>query len=144
MFQIYNCEELSFKIYNGHTFLFFIHSILFFFVTEFRILNLTAIETNMFAVVVYVTLLPFASTLDNGVALTPPMGWLDWERFECNMDCQTDPDNCIRYMSALLAQIFRLLLVSRTQVTIFPGLVVLCSLNVVSTIGRCLGFGRRP
>ena len=91
----------------------------------------------MFAVVVWVISLPFASTLDNGVALTPPMGWLDWERFECNMDCQTDPDNCIRYtcMSALLAQIFGLLLVSRTQVTIFPGLVVLCSLNVVSTIG---------
>ena len=56
--------------------------------------------TNMFAVVVCVTLLPFASTLDNGVALLPPMGWLDWERFECNLDCQIDPDNCIRYVAA--------------------------------------------
>ena len=34
--------------------------------------------------------------LDNGVARTPPMGWLDWERFECNTNCDTDPDNCIR------------------------------------------------
>ena len=35
--------------------------------------------------------------LDNGVALTPPMGWLHWERFRCNTDCKNDPDNCIRY-----------------------------------------------
>ena len=35
--------------------------------------------------------------LDNGLALTPPMGWLSWERFRCNIDCKDDPDNCIRY-----------------------------------------------
>ncbi|XP_029204318.2 alpha-N-acetylgalactosaminidase-like isoform X1 [Acropora millepora] len=33
--------------------------------------------------------------LDNGLALTPPMGWMDWERFRCNIDCNKDPDNCI-------------------------------------------------
>lgn len=33
--------------------------------------------------------------LDNGVALTPPMGWLSWERFLCNIDCNKDPQNCI-------------------------------------------------
>ncbi|XP_068693628.1 alpha-N-acetylgalactosaminidase-like isoform X1 [Montipora foliosa] len=33
--------------------------------------------------------------LDNGLALTPPMGWMDWERFRCNIDCKKDPDNCI-------------------------------------------------
>ncbi|CAL1263603.1 unnamed protein product [Larinioides sclopetarius] len=33
--------------------------------------------------------------LDNGLALTPPMGWLSWERFTCNTDCKNDPDNCI-------------------------------------------------
>uniref|UniRef100_A0A0B7BIS4 Alpha-galactosidase n=1 Tax=Arion vulgaris TaxID=1028688 RepID=A0A0B7BIS4_9EUPU len=33
--------------------------------------------------------------LDNGIALTPPMGWLSWERFRCNVDCENDPDNCI-------------------------------------------------
>lgn len=26
---------------------------------------------------------------------TPPMGWLAWERFRCNVDCKTDPHNCI-------------------------------------------------
>ncbi|XP_064549117.1 alpha-N-acetylgalactosaminidase [Drosophila montana] len=33
--------------------------------------------------------------LENGLARTPPMGWLSWERFRCNTDCLNDPDNCI-------------------------------------------------
>ncbi|CAM9984442.1 unnamed protein product [Bubo scandiacus] len=33
--------------------------------------------------------------LENGLALTPPMGWLAWERFRCNVDCRADPRNCI-------------------------------------------------
>ncbi|XP_072040639.1 alpha-N-acetylgalactosaminidase-like [Amphiura filiformis] len=33
--------------------------------------------------------------LDNGLALTPPMGWLSWERFRCITDCKNDPDNCV-------------------------------------------------
>jgi hypothetical protein len=33
--------------------------------------------------------------LDNGLALTPPMGWLSWERFGCNTDCSSFPDSCI-------------------------------------------------
>uniref|UniRef100_A0A023G626 Alpha-galactosidase n=1 Tax=Amblyomma triste TaxID=251400 RepID=A0A023G626_AMBTT len=33
--------------------------------------------------------------LDNGLARTPPMGWLSWERFLCNVDCARDPENCI-------------------------------------------------
>lgn len=33
--------------------------------------------------------------LDNGLARTPPMGWMTWERFRCNTDCINDPDNCI-------------------------------------------------
>ncbi|XP_063698394.1 alpha-N-acetylgalactosaminidase-like [Culicoides brevitarsis] len=35
------------------------------------------------------------STLENGLARTPPMGWLSWERFRCNTDCEGDPENCI-------------------------------------------------
>ncbi|KAL2077500.1 hypothetical protein ACEWY4_027004 [Coilia grayii] len=35
-------------------------------------------------------------TLDNGLAMTPTMGWLHWERFLCNTDCENDPNNCIR------------------------------------------------
>ncbi|XP_054715039.1 alpha-N-acetylgalactosaminidase-like [Uloborus diversus] len=37
----------------------------------------------------------FTRALDNGLALTPPMGWLSWERFTCNIDCDNDPKNCI-------------------------------------------------
>lgn len=33
--------------------------------------------------------------LDNGLALTPPMGWLSWTRFGCNTLCNQDPENCI-------------------------------------------------
>ena len=36
-----------------------------------------------------------AWALDNGLARTPPMGWLSWERFRCNIDCVNDPNNCI-------------------------------------------------
>lgn len=37
-----------------------------------------------------------ADCLENGLARTPPMGWLAWERFRCNTDCKNDPENCIR------------------------------------------------
>ncbi|KAK8799609.1 hypothetical protein WA158_006157 [Blastocystis sp. Blastoise] len=33
--------------------------------------------------------------LDNGLALTPPMGWLAWEQFRCETDCVKHPDACI-------------------------------------------------
>ncbi|XP_052348611.1 alpha-N-acetylgalactosaminidase-like [Oncorhynchus keta] len=28
---------------------------------------------------------------------TPPMGWMSWERFCCNIDCENDPKNYIRF-----------------------------------------------
>ncbi|XP_036617549.1 alpha-N-acetylgalactosaminidase [Trichosurus vulpecula] len=34
-------------------------------------------------------------SLENGLMRTPPMGWLAWERYRCNTDCEEDPDNCI-------------------------------------------------
>jgi len=34
-------------------------------------------------------------TLDNGLVRTPPMGWLSWERFACNIDCDNYPNECI-------------------------------------------------
>ncbi|CAG2217789.1 NAGA [Mytilus edulis] len=34
-------------------------------------------------------------SLDNGLARTPPMGWMSWERFRCFTDCEAEPDNCI-------------------------------------------------
>ncbi|XP_067661048.1 alpha-N-acetylgalactosaminidase-like isoform X1 [Haliotis asinina] len=42
-----------------------------------------------------VSVLGSSRALNNGLALTPPMGFLDWERFRCNTDCVNDPDNCI-------------------------------------------------
>lgn len=41
-------------------------------------------------------IIPNAKCLENGLARTPPMGWLSWERFRCNTDCEGDPENCIR------------------------------------------------
>lgn len=49
----------------------------------------------LFIAAVCVSLHP-VQTLDNGLALTPTMGWLHWERFMCNIDCDMDPQNCIR------------------------------------------------
>eukprot|EP00039_Didymoeca_costata_P018991 m.335830 g.335830 ORF g.335830 m.335830 type:complete len:523 (+) comp17687_c0_seq1:13-1581(+) len=31
----------------------------------------------------------------NGLALTPPMGWMSWERFRCQIDCKDYPTQCI-------------------------------------------------
>ncbi|KOB76265.1 Alpha-N-acetylgalactosaminidase, partial [Operophtera brumata] len=42
---------------------------------------------------VSVWLVGSTSGLDNGLVLTPPMGWLAWERFRCNTDCKNDPEN---------------------------------------------------
>lgn len=36
-----------------------------------------------------------AVALDNGLALTPPMGWLSWERYVCETDCSRYPGECI-------------------------------------------------
>jgi hypothetical protein len=32
--------------------------------------------------------LPSAFALQNGAALTPPMGWLSWQRYGCTVACQ--------------------------------------------------------
>ena len=31
----------------------------------------------------------------NNLSRTPPMGWMSWEIFRCNVDCEKDPANCI-------------------------------------------------
>lgn len=38
---------------------------------------------------------PLVQSRADGLALTPPMGWMAWERFRCDVDCKEDPDNCI-------------------------------------------------
>lgn len=56
---------------------------------------MTSWKSCVWTVFVVVCILGKISGLDNGLALTPPMGWLAWERFRCNTDCKNDPDNCI-------------------------------------------------
>ncbi|KJH45949.1 alpha-galactosidase [Dictyocaulus viviparus] len=34
-------------------------------------------------------------SLDNGLYRTPPMGWMSWTTFFCNVDCENFPNNCI-------------------------------------------------
>ena len=53
-------------------------------------------SNSLMILVSTVILATVSSALDNGLALTPPMGWLAWERFRCNTDCVNDPENCIR------------------------------------------------
>lgn len=40
-------------------------------------------------------LVPRARGLDNGLARVPPMGWLSWERYACETDCDRYPLNCV-------------------------------------------------
>lgn len=49
-------------------------------------------------IVFYFFFLDFASALDNGLALTPPMGWMHWQRFRCVTDCEVYPDECVRWV----------------------------------------------
>jgi alpha-N-acetylgalactosaminidase len=40
-------------------------------------------------------LLATAFSLDNGLGLTPPMGWMTWEQYHCTVDCKMHPKTCI-------------------------------------------------
>ncbi|XP_038055501.1 alpha-N-acetylgalactosaminidase-like isoform X3 [Patiria miniata] len=49
----------------------------------------------MLAITLLVLCAVGTQALDNGLARTPPMGWLIWERFRCNTNCKLDPNNCV-------------------------------------------------
>ncbi|XP_052277678.1 alpha-galactosidase A-like isoform X2 [Dreissena polymorpha] len=51
-----------------------------------------AVEALVLLVLQFLSL---TAALDNGLARTPPMGWMQWQRFRCNLNCKDDPDNCI-------------------------------------------------
>ncbi|XP_025087731.1 alpha-N-acetylgalactosaminidase-like [Pomacea canaliculata] len=42
-----------------------------------------------------VAIISFGHALDNGLGLTPPMGWLSWQRYRCQLDCQNAPTECV-------------------------------------------------
>lgn len=44
-----------------------------------------------------ITLVVPSSGLENGLARTPPMGWLAWERYVCELDCHQYPGECIDF-----------------------------------------------
>ncbi len=46
-------------------------------------------------VVAVMAIMTPVTALQNGLAKTPPMGWLSWERYACNLDCANYPDSCI-------------------------------------------------
>ncbi|XP_070507518.1 alpha-N-acetylgalactosaminidase-like [Chironomus tepperi] len=56
---------------------------------------MTIINKNLLSLVCTVFLLSTVRSLDNGLAKTPPMGWMSWERFRCITDCDKYPDECI-------------------------------------------------
>ncbi|CAG9798318.1 unnamed protein product [Chironomus riparius] len=46
-------------------------------------------------IIIFCIYISIAQALDNGLAKTPPMGWMSWERFRCITDCDKYPDECI-------------------------------------------------
>lgn len=52
---------------------------------------------KMYVGVIFIVLLLAweSHSLDNGMARTPPMGWLQWERYRCITDCKTYPKDCV-------------------------------------------------
>ncbi|KAG7476111.1 alpha-N-acetylgalactosaminidase-like isoform X1 [Solea senegalensis] len=47
------------------------------------------------SVALLLAVISLTAALDNGMLKTPPMGWMAWERFRCDIDCKDDPQNCI-------------------------------------------------
>ena len=56
---------------------------------------MSIVRISILLVAVLYAFAPPVVALDNGLARTPPMGWLAWERFRCDLNCKTDPANCI-------------------------------------------------
>ncbi|XP_071976798.1 alpha-N-acetylgalactosaminidase [Engystomops pustulosus] len=50
---------------------------------------------HLVVVGIFLALSTLCSSLDNGLVRTPPMGWMTWERYRCNINCKIDPENCI-------------------------------------------------
>ncbi|XP_055837557.1 alpha-N-acetylgalactosaminidase [Episyrphus balteatus] len=52
-------------------------------------------KLSAIVVVLIVAIVSQSECLENGLARTPPMGWMHWERFRCITDCKAFPDECI-------------------------------------------------
>lgn len=49
------------------------------------------------AVLIFICLNQNTDALDNGLALTPPMGWISYRYTGVITDCDAFPDDCLRY-----------------------------------------------
>ena len=52
-------------------------------------------QVRSLAVVAVLAALATRADARNNLSRTPPMGWMSWEIFRCNVDCAKEPDNCI-------------------------------------------------
>ena len=50
---------------------------------------------KLFSLVVVVLAISGTHSWDNGLARTPPMGWMSWLKYECTIDCVNHPNGCI-------------------------------------------------
>ncbi|TPP65006.1 Alpha-N-acetylgalactosaminidase [Fasciola gigantica] len=55
--------------------------------------DVQTIAMNAFCLLI--GLLVAVRALDNGLARKPPMGWMTWQRFRCQVDCKAYPRDCI-------------------------------------------------
>ncbi|XP_057661411.1 alpha-N-acetylgalactosaminidase-like isoform X2 [Diorhabda carinulata] len=60
-----------------------------------RYLQMSNINMTLKFFMIIMSVLTVVNGLDNGLARTPPMGWMQWERFRCLTDCDNYPDECI-------------------------------------------------
>jgi hypothetical protein len=52
-------------------------------------------QVRSLAIVAVLAALATRADARNNLSRTPPMGWMSWEIFRCNVDCAKEPDNCI-------------------------------------------------
>ncbi|XP_056630951.1 alpha-N-acetylgalactosaminidase-like [Diorhabda sublineata] len=62
-----------------------------------RYLQISSINMTLKFFMIIMSVLTVVNGLDNGLARTPPMGWMQWERFRCLTDCDNYPDECISH-----------------------------------------------
>lgn len=52
-------------------------------------------QAMLLTLAVYLAIPHVVNPLDNGLARTPPMGWMSWATFYCEINCKAHPDHCI-------------------------------------------------
>jgi alpha-galactosidase len=59
------------------------------------ILKMALSQTIKYGLALNLFLMNLVFALNDGLVRTPPMGWLSWERFACQTDCDKYPHSCI-------------------------------------------------